>query len=390
MVDEVQNGVTEMKNFEIGDIVQGKVVKVEEKQALVNVGYKSEGILPISEVSNVHIEKVGDVLKEGDEVELQVIKRNDEKDELVLSKRLVDAKKAWVDLKQKMENGEVIEAVVADVVKGGLVVDVGLRGFVPASMVERHYVEDFSDYKGRTLRLKVMELDQEQNKVILSQKAVLDEEYEKEKKALFDRLTPGEIIEGTVQRLTDFGAFVDVGGVDGLVHISEMAWQRVEKPSDVVREGDKVKVKILSIDKEKERISLSMKEAVPGPWELAAQNIKPGDVVTGTVKRLVSFGAFVEVAPGVEGLVHISQIANRHVKTPSEVLKEGQEVQAKVLDINAKEKRLSLSIRELETAKKPERQGKDNPYKREETGGGMGVTIGDLLGDLEELKKKLQ
>lgn len=384
MAEEMQNA--EVTTIQVGETVQGKVSKVDAKQALVNINYKTEAILPISEVSSLHIEKVADVLSEGDDITVQVTKINEEKDEIIVSKKAVDAVKAWEELEQKFQAGTVFESQVADVVKGGLVVDVGVRGFIPASHVERHFVEDFSDYKGRTLSLKVIELDREKNKVILSHRAVLEDEQANAKKQIYDELQVGAVIEGTVQRLTDFGAFVDVGGVDGLVHISELSWDRVDKPADVVNEGDKVKVKILKVDKENERISLSMKEAQPGPWERAAEQLKTGDVVAGTVKRLVTFGAFVEVLPGVEGLVHISQISNRHIGNPAEVLKEGQEVQVKVLDVNVAEQRISLSIREVEEEKEVKAVKKELAnYEAEPTG--MGVTIADRLGDLAKKLK---
>ncbi|MED3646726.1 30S ribosomal protein S1 [Halalkalibacterium halodurans] len=381
MVEEMNNEVTEMKSFSVGDVVSGKVTKVEDKQAFVDVGFKVDGIIPISELSSLHVEKVSDVLSEGDELELKVLKVED--DELILSKRAVQAEKAWETLQSALDSGEVIEAEVADVVKGGLVVDLGVRGFIPASLVERHYVEDFSDYKGRTLRLKVVELDKEANKLILSQRAVLDEEVEAKKKEVLASLQPGDVVEGTVQRLTDFGAFVDVGGVDGLVHISQLAHHRVETPAEVVKEGDAVKVKVLSVDPDSERVSLSIKETLPGPWEQVEGTIQPGDVIEGTVKRLVSFGAFVEVAPGVEGLVHISQIANRHIGTPGEVLSEGERVQAKVLDVNISEKRISLSIRELlDDAGSNQSDREVYESTNEES---SGFSLGDMIGD--ELKK---
>ncbi|WP_017728055.1 30S ribosomal protein S1 [Halalkalibacterium ligniniphilum] len=381
MVDEMNNEVQDMKPFSVGDIVSGKVTKVEDKQAFVDVGFKVDGIVPISELSSLHVEKVSDVLSVGDELELKILKSED--DELVLSKRAVQAEKAWDNLDKAYQNGEIIEAEVADVVKGGLVVDLGVRGFIPASLVERHFVEDFSDYKGRTLRLKVVEIEKENNKLILSQRAVLDEEAEAKKKEILMNLKPGEIVEGTVQRLTDFGAFVDVGGVDGLVHISQLAHHRVESASDVVKEGDTVKVKVLSVDEESERVSLSIKDTLPGPWETIAGKIEPGQIIEGTVKRLVSFGAFVEVAPGVEGLVHISQIANRHIGTPGEVLSEGEKVEAKVLDVNIAEKRISLSIREL-------LENEENDYGSYEANESSedehtGFSLGDMIGD--QLKK---
>ncbi|WP_147804807.1 30S ribosomal protein S1 [Alkalicoccus halolimnae] len=381
MSEEMNNEMTDFRSLSVGDLVNGTVAKVEDKQAFVNVGYKMDGVLPISELSSLHVEKVSDVLEEGEEYEFKVTKLSE--DELVLSKKAVVAEKAWEEMERRLESGEIFEAEVADVVKGGLVVDVGVRGFIPASLVERHYVEDFSSYKGRTLRLKAVEMDRERNKLILSQRAVLDAEASEKKKETLEKIAEGDIISGTVQRLTDFGAFVDVGGVDGLVHISQMAHQHVEKPSDVVSEGDQVNVKVLSVDPDNERISLSIKDTLPGPWEAIATQIKQDDVLEGTVKRLVSFGAFVEVAPGVEGLVHISQIANRHIATPGEVLTEGDKVQAKVLDVNVGDKRISLSIRVLEEDKveKEESQAKQE-YKKEDDGG---FSLGDMIGD--QLKK---
>lgn len=378
MTEEIQNEV-EVKTYSIGDIVKATVTKVEEKHALVDFGYKIDGILPIGEISNVHIEKAADAISIGDEVELKVIKVNEE--EIVLSKRAVENEGALEGLEQKLTSGEVFEVTVADVVKGGLVVDVGVRAFIPASLVERHYVEDFSDYKGKTLRVKVAELDREKNKVILSQKAVLDDEANQMKQDRMSTIKVGEELEGTVQRLTSFGAFVDIGEIDGLVHISELAWHRVETPSEVVKEGDKVKVKVLKVDIDTERVSLSIKATEESPWDKAASEIKIGDVVKGTVRRLVAFGAFVEIVPGVEGLVHISQIAHRHIASPGEVLKEGQEIEAKVLDVNTKDQRISLSIRELlddEEAKFAKQ------YVQQEQSG-MGVTLGDMIGD--QLKK---
>ncbi|MFC5714202.1 30S ribosomal protein S1 [Thalassorhabdus alkalitolerans] len=381
MVEEMNNEGNGMAEFSVGSTVTGKVTKVEEKQAFVDVGYKVDGIVPISELSSLHVEKVSDILNEGDEVELKVTKMED--DELVLSRRGAQADKAWDELQGKFESGEIIEAEVAEVVKGGLVVDLGVRGFIPASLVERHFVEDFSDYKGKTLRLKVVEIDPSENKLILSQRAVLDDEAASKKQQVLEDLKIGDTVEGTVQRLTDFGAFVDIGGVDGLVHISQMAHHRVESPGEIVKEGDKINVKVLAVDAESERVSLSIKETLPGPWTTIEGQIEPGDVIEGQVKRLVSFGAFVEVAPGVEGLVHISQIANRHIGTPGEVLEEGQSVKAKVLDINPSEQRISLSIRELEEKATPEKKVQQEYEAPEEDHSGF--SLGDMIGD--QLKK---
>jgi small subunit ribosomal protein S1 len=380
MVEEMKSEMAEVAPLKRGDIVKGKVSKVDERQALVDVGYKFDGVIPISELSSLHVEKVSDVLQEGDEVEVKVIRVNDDEDKLILSKRAADADRAWKEMQEKYEAGETIEAKVAEVVKGGLVVDVGVRGFIPASHVERHFVEDFSEYVGRTLPLKVLEINPEQNKLILSHKLVLEEEHARKKEETLNNLQVGEVLEGTVQRLTDFGAFVDIGGVDGLVHVSELAWHRVEHPSDVLSEGDTVKVKVLKVDRENERISLSIKETQPGPWDQVSDHLQPGDIVTGTVKRLVSFGAFVEVYPGVEGLVHISQISRRHIATPSEVLEEGQEVRVKVLDLKPEQKRVSLSIKEAD-------QEEVRSEQVERTNTGMNLTLGDVIGDqLRRLK----
>ncbi|WP_454191840.1 30S ribosomal protein S1 [Paenibacillus sp. Marseille-Q7038] len=376
-----------------GDTVKGTIVKLEDNQAYVSIGYKYDGVIPVRELSSVQVDNIGEAVEVGQEVECKVVSIDDEKEKLVLSKRAIDSENAWEQLVKYQESGEVFEVVVSDVVKGGVVADVGVRGFIPASMVERHFVEDFSDYKGKTLRVVVKELDREANKVILSQKDVLDAEHEVNKQKVIAELTEGQQIEGTVQRLTQFGAFVDVGGVDGLVHVSEIAWSHVDKPSDVLSEGEKVNVKVLKVDPEKGKISLSIKAAQPGPWETATEQFKTGDIVTGVVKRLVQFGAFVEIAPGVEGLVHISQISHKHIGTPHEVLKEGQEVQVKILELNSAEQRASLSIKETEeapadAAPRPEKSRKshapreviDNPNVSM-SNEGLSVTLGDLFGD---------
>lgn len=376
-----------------GDTVKGTIVKLEDNQAYVSIGYKYDGVIPVRELSSVQVDNISEAVEVGQEVECKVVSIDDEKEKLVLSKRAIDSENAWEQLVKYQESGEVFEVVVSDVVKGGVVADVGVRGFIPASMVERHFVEDFSDYKGKTLRVKVKELDREANKVILSQKDVLDAEHEVNKQKVIAELKEGQQLEGTVQRLTQFGAFVDVGGVDGLVHVSEIAWSHVDKPSDVLSEGQKVNVKVLKVDPEKGKISLSIKAAQPGPWETATEQFNTGDIVTGVVKRLVQFGAFVEIAPGVEGLVHISQISHKHIGTPHEVLKEGQEVQVKILELNSAEQRASLSIKETEeapadAAPRAEKSRKsqapreviDNPNVSM-SNEGLSITLGERFGD---------
>ncbi|MFA1820695.1 30S ribosomal protein S1 [Virgibacillus oceani] len=364
----------EMKDVKVGDILSGTVVKVDEKQVLLDIGYKTEGILPISELSSLHVEKANEVVSEGDVLEVKVKKVED--DEIIISKRAIDAEKAWAHLEEKYNNGEVFETEVKNIVKGGLVVDVGVRGFIPASLVETYFVEDFSDYQSKVLSVKIVDLNKEQNRIILSHRAVVEDEMKVKKDELLQSLEEGQVLEGTVQRLTDFGVFVDIGGVDGLVHISQLTHDHVEKASDVVSEGDVIKVEVLSVDRDNERISLSHKNTLPGPWTDIEEEISKGDTLEGTVKRLVNFGAFVEVKPGVEGLVHISQIANRHIGTPHEVLEVGQTIEVKVLDVNEQAQRISLSIKELEV----EQEKKDyKQYEKDEDQSGF--QFGDFIGD---------
>ncbi len=386
MAEEMKSELTNVASLEVGDVLKGKVVKVENNQALVDTGYKSDAILPISEISSLHVDKVSDVLNEGDEVTVKVLRIKEDEDKLIVSKKEVDAEKAWAELQQKFETGEVLTATVHDIVKGGLVVDVGVRGFIPASHVEQHYVEDFSDYKGRELTLKVIEMDPEKNKLILSHKAVLEEEQEIKRNERLQELEEGQVLEGTIQRLTDFGAFVDIGGVDGLVHVSEIAWHRVEHPADVLNEGDAVKVKVLKVNLEEQRISLSIKETEEGPWEKVAKAISTGDIIKGKVKRLVSFGAFVEVYPGVEGLVHVSQISHRHVATPSDVLEEGEDVEVKVLDMLPEQKRISLSMKEVEAKEEQKEEKEKESDQSQQQGSGLNVTLGDVYPELRNLK----
>ena len=370
------------QEFREGDIVKGIVAQVEEKAVTVSIeGAPFDGVVPISELSSLHVDKASDAVSVGDEFELIITKVEEEN--YVLSKRRVDAIHAWKVLTTKFENGEIIESEVKDVVKGGLVIDLGVRGFVPASLVEDHFVESFEDYKGRTMAFKIVEMDQQKNRLILSHRAIVEGEKASKKEQLLGGIHEGDVLEGTVQRLASFGAFIDLGGVDGLVHISQVSHGHVENVSDVLAEGQKVTVKVLSVDKDNERISLSIKETLPGPWEEVEEKAPKGAVLTGTVKRLVNFGAFVEVFPGVEGLVHISQIAHKHITTPHEVLKEGQEVEVKVLDVNKDESRLSLSIKALlENAE--EEDFTDYELPEETSGFSFADVIGDKLKNFSE------
>lgn len=372
-----ETNMMENSGFQVGDRVKGIVEKIEDKAVTVTIeGAPFDGVIPISELSSLHIEKASDSVKAGDELELIITKVEDEN--FVLSKRKVDAEQAWDDLESKFESGEIITTEVKDVVKGGLVVDLGVRGFVPASLVEDYFVESFEDYKGRELTFKIVEMEKENNRLILSHRAVVEQEKESQKEEVMGNIHAGDVLDGKVQRIASFGAFVDIGGVDGLVHISQLSHEHVEKVSDVVTEGQEVKVKVLSVDRDSERISLSIKDTLPGPWENIEEQAPRGSVHTGTVKRLVSYGAFVEVLPGVEGLVHISQVAHKHIATPHEVLTEGQEVQVKVLDANKEEKRLSLSIKEM-VEKEAEEDHSDYEMPEESTGFSISDVIGDKL-----------
>lgn len=374
MSEEMNLGLHQ--EFREGDIVKGIAQQVDDKAVNVSIeGAPFDGIIPISELSSLHIEKASDAISVGDELELMITKIEEEA--FVLSKRKVDALKAWDDLIAKFESGETFEAEVKDVVKGGLVVDLGVRGFVPASLVEDYFVEDFEDYKGKTMSFKITELDKEKGRLILSHRAVVEADKASKKQQIIGNIKPGDVLDGKVQRLATFGAFIDIGGIDGLVHISQVAHDHIDDVSKVLSEGQAVKVKVISIDPENERISLSIKDTLPGPWSNIESLAAKGTTLTGKVRRLVTFGAFVEVFPGVEGLVHISQISHKHINTPHEVLKEGQEVDVKVLDVNAADKRLSLSMKEL--LENPDNEEFDYELPEENTGFSFSDVIGDRL-----------
>ncbi|PNZ28312.1 30S ribosomal protein S1 [Staphylococcus petrasii] len=333
-----------------GDKVTGKVQQVEDKQVVVHIdGAKYNGIIPISQLSTHHIENPNEVVKEGDDVEAYVtkIEIDEENDSgaYILSKRQLETEKSYEYLQEKLDNDEVIEAKVTEVVKGGLVVDVGQRGFVPASLISTDFIEDFSVFDGQTIRIKVEELDPENNRVILSRKAVEQAENDVKKASLLESLNEGDVIKGKVARLTNFGAFVDIGGVDGLVHVSELSHEHVDSPEDVVSVGQEVDVKVKSVEKDAERISLSIKDTLPTPFERIKGEFHENDVIEGKVVRLANFGAFVEIAPAVQGLVHISEIDHKHIGTPGEVLEPGQQVNVKILGIDEENERISLSIK---------------------------------------------
>lgn len=383
--ESMEAALNSFKEVSVGDVVTGEVLAVEDKQAIVGIeGAGVEGVVPVKELSTLPIDSINEVVKVGDVLELVVIStigKDKENGSYLLSKRRLDAKKVWTDIEQYFKEDKIIEAPVTNIVKGGLVVDVGVRGFVPASMVEDHFVDDFEEYKGKTLTLKIIEIEPSENRLIMSHKAVVEAEKSGKKAELLATIQEGDQLEGKVARLTNFGAFVDLGGIDGLVHVSEISHGHVAKPSDVLKVGDTVKVAVLAVDTAAERISLSIKDTLPGPWDDIASKAEVGAVLDGTVKRLTSFGAFVEVFPGVEGLVHISQISHKHIATPHEVLHEGDAIQVKVLEVNPDEHRIALSIKALE--EKPEQEVADEVVEEvyEMPEESTGFTMGDLLGD---------
>ena len=388
----MQDALDIVKDIQIGDLVQGEVLTLQDKQAIVGIiGGGVEGVIPFNELSTSPVERVEDVLAVGDVVDLVVIKQIKDKENgsFLLSKKRVDARKVWEEIQAKFDNKEIIEAPVVDAVKGGLVVDAGVRAFVPASMVSDHYVDNLAQFKGQTLAFEIVEIEPSENRLILSRKNLVAAEKAAKRAAVFEAIQEGSVVTGKVARLTNFGAFIDLGGVDGLVHISQISHEHVAKASDKLKVGEEVQAKVISVDPESGRISLSIKDTLAGPWDNIEERAAVGSVLDGLVKRLTTFGAFVELFPGVEGLVHISQIAHQHIATPHEVLKEGQEVQVKVLEVHPEQQRISLSIKALQEAPKPEKEEVEEvveeTYELPEED--VSFSLADRLGDqLSELK----
>ena len=388
----MQDALDIFKDIQIGDLVQGEVLTLQDKQAIVGIiGGGVEGVIPFNELSTSPVERVEDVLSVGDVVDLVVIKQIKDKENgsFLLSKKRVDARKVWEEIQAKFDNKEIIEAPVVDAVKGGLVVDAGVRAFVPASMVSDHYVDNLAQFKGQTLAFEIVEIEPSENRLILSRKNLVAAEKAAKRAAVFESIQEGSVVTGKVARLTNFGAFIDLGGVDGLVHISQISHEHVAKASDKLEVGQEVQAKVISVDPESGRVSLSIKDTLAGPWDNIEERAAVGSVLDGLVKRLTTFGAFVELFPGVEGLVHISQIAHQHIATPHEVLKEGQEVQVKVLEVHPEQQRISLSIKALQEAPKPEKEEVEEvveeTYELPEED--VSFSLADRLGDqLSELK----
>ena len=328
-----------------GQVVIGKVVQLTEDEVCLNIGYKSDGIIPKNELQNP--EDVKEQFQIGDEVEVEVIKVNDGEGNVLLSQRSLQVKKNWDKLVTAHENNEYIEGVGKEVVKGGLIVNVeGVRTFVPASQLSERYVEKIDQFIGQPMRLKIIEVDKQKRRLVASRKAVIIEEAAEKSAKVWESLEEGKAVKGVVRRLTDFGAFVDLGGVDGLIHVTDLSWSRVRHPSDIVKPNQEVEVQVLALDREKERISLGLKQLAPKPWDLAPDKYPVGEIVEGKVVRIVPFGAFVELEPGLDGLVHISQVSPQRIGKVEEVLAIGDVILVKVLDVNVDTKRISLSVRE--------------------------------------------
>jgi small subunit ribosomal protein S1 len=333
--------------FAEGDVVTGKVVRVDKDEILVDIGYKSEGVIPISELSIRRNVDPDEEVALGDEVDALVMQKEDADGRLILSKKRARFEKAWKRIEAAAESGEPVEGAVIEVVKGGLILDLGVRGFLPASLVDIRRVQDLDEYLHKTLRCRVIELNRSRNNVVLSRRAVLEEERREVRQRILDTLDTGSVVEGVISNIVDFGAFVDLDGIDGLIHISELSWSHVNHPSEVLEIGQKVRVKVLDIDRDRQRISLGLKQTQADPWQQVLDAYQQGDVVHGRVTKVVTFGAFVEIVPGVEGLVHISELANHHVENPREVVTQGQDVLVKVIEIDAERRRLSLSLKRV-------------------------------------------
>ncbi len=380
MMEAIESSFTRINR---GDIVKGEIIFVTDNEIMVNIHYKSDGIISRNELGIDPEEKLEDFYKPGDEIEVFILNIDDGEGNVVLSVKRVEEVKNWEELETNYNEGELLEAKVLRVVKGGLIAEVkGINGFIPASHVSANFVSDLDKFVGETFKVKIIDFDQQKRRIILSRKEVEREEILKKQEEVWSNLEVGKLVTGIIQRLTDFGAFVDLGGVDGLIHISDLSWHRVKHPSEVVKPNEKVEVEVLSFDKEKNRISLGLKQTIEEPWTLFTNSVNEGDVVEGKVVNILDFGAFIRLEQGVDGLLHVSQISKEHIEKPSDVLNMGDQVTVKVIGINPEDKRVSLSIREIgndnveeekEIEEKPEAVSEEVKEEEED------ITIGDIL-----------
>lgn len=334
-----------MTEFDEGDLVTGTVVKIEHDEVLLDIGFKSEGVIPVRELSIRKDANPQDIVNMGDTIEALVLQKEDKDGRLILSKKRAEYERAWNRIEEKFNAGENVEGEVIEVVKGGLILDIGLRGFLPASLVDLRRVKELDSFKGTKIEARVIEMDRNRNNVVLSRRVVLEEARKAERSEILEKLQPGMRLKGTVSSIVDFGAFVDLGGIDGLIHISELSWNHVNHPSEVVKVGQEVEVQVLEVDLDRERISLGLKQTTEDPWRSLVKKYPVGAIVEGEVTKLVPFGIFVDLGNGIEGLVHISEMAKAHVEAPAQVCKVGDTVQVKVMEIDLDRRRISLSMK---------------------------------------------
>jgi small subunit ribosomal protein S1 len=344
----VPNYDATIKPFEEGEVVTGEVVRIDKDEVLVDIGYKSEGVIPSNELSIRRSVDPAEEVSLGERVDALVLTKEDQEGRLVLSKKRARFEKAWRRIEAAAESGEPVEGTVIEVVKGGLILDLGVRGFLPASLVDIRRVHNLEEFRGQTLECKVIELNRSRNNVVLSRRAVLEEERKEVREQILGRLQPGMVVEGKISNIVDFGAFVDLDGIDGLIHISELSWSHVNHPSEVLSIGETIRVKVLDIDRSRQRISLGLKQTQEDPWQRVLNEYRAGDALEGRVTKVVAFGAFVEVVPGVEGLVHVSELAEHHVESPSDVVRPGDQVWVRILEIDESRRRISLSVKRAE------------------------------------------
>ena len=335
-----------LTEFDEGDLVNGEVVKIERDEVLLDIGFKSEGVIPVRELSIRKDADPANIVSLGDKIEALVLQKEDKDGRLILSKRRAEYERAWKSVEEKFKAGEVVTGEVIEVVKGGLILDIGLRGFLPASLVDLRRVKDLDAYLYTEIEARVIEMDRNRNNVVLSRRVLLEEGRKNERVEILSKLSKGMRLKGSVSSIVDFGAFVDLGGIDGLVHISELSWDHVNHPSEVVKVGDEVEVEVLDVDLQRERISLGLKQTTEDPWIKLVESYPVGSIADGKVTKIVPFGAFVELGSNIEGLVHISEMSTRHIETPAQVVKVGQEIKVKVMEINPERRRISLSMKE--------------------------------------------
>lgn len=345
--DEEMNKMIDgtLTDFDEGDLIDGTVVKIEHDEVLVDIGFKSEGVIPARELSIRKDADPSEVVSLGDKLEALVLQKEDKDGRLILSKKRAEYERAWIQVEEKFKAGEVVTGEVIEVVKGGLILDIGLRGFLPASLVDLRRVKDLTAYLGTEIEARVIEMDRNRNNVVLSRRVLLEEGRKNERAEILEKLSKGMRLKGTVSSIVDFGAFVDLGGIDGLIHISELSWSHVNHPSEVVKVGEEVEVEVLDVDLQRERISLGLKQTTEDPWTKLVETYPVGTIVDGKVTKIVPFGAFIELGANVEGLVHISEMAMRHIDSPAQVVKVGDVVKVKVMDVNVERRRISLSMK---------------------------------------------